>query len=182
MLDIDYWQFFLGILKVMWALWPVWVFGLFLILYLNLVKYFLIWFEKWLNKRWLEKHKSLLEWRKLDHKKFEQITAIIFEKLGYKTEVIGGAGDWGIDIITKKEGERHFIQCKQMDVVKPNYVREFYGSIVDQLKEGEKGFLVTTGEFTQDGKEFAKTRKKPIELVNGFRLEKIFKNEEKLNN
>ncbi len=69
-----------------------------------------------------------------------------------------------------------------MDVVKPNYVREFYGSIVDQLKEGEKGFLVTTGEFTQDGKEFAKTRKKPIELVNGFRLEKIFKNEEKLNN
>lgn len=176
MLEIDYWQFFLGILKVMWALWPLWVFGLFLIL----VKYFFIWLKKWLNKRWLEKHKSLLEWRKLDHKKFEQITSIIFEKLGYKTKVIGGAGDWGIDIIARKGERRIFIQCKNMEKVSPNLIREFYGSVVDDLTEEEKGIFVTTGEFTQDGKEFAKTRKKPIELIDGFKLEKIFKNKEEI--
>jgi restriction system protein len=173
-------EFLLVFWQILKSTWQIWIFYLGIGLFLILVKYFLIWLKKWLDKRWLKKHKSLLEWKKLDYKKFERITAIIFEKLEYKTKVIGGAGDWGIDIIARRDEKKIFIQCKNMEKVSPNLIREFYGSVVDDLGEEAKGFFVTTGEFTQDGKEFAKTRKKPIELIDGLELEKIFKNKEEI--
>jgi restriction system protein len=122
-------------------------------------------------RQWLEKHKRLEEWKKLDGGEFEKIVALIYKNLGYKTEVVGGAGDQGIDVIIQKDNKTEFIQCKQMGVVPPKHVREFYGSVVGRLKEGEKGFLVTTGDFTAEGKEFVKD--KPIELVDGLKLEKL---------
>lgn len=170
MLEIDFGQFFSDFLKLMWVFWPIWVFGLFFIL----IEYFFVWLKKWSDKKWLEKHKSLLEWKKIDPRKFERITAMIFEKLGYKTKVIGGAGDQGIDIMAHKDGKRIFIQCKKMDKVIPDDVRAFWGSIQPIIKEGEKGFLVTTGEFTREGKEWVKD--KPIELINGLKLENLAKN------
>lgn len=124
-------------------------------------------------RRWLEKHKKLEDWKKLDGRKFEKIVALIYKNLGYQTKIIGGAGDRGIDIIIKKDRERTFIQCKQMDIVSPKYVREFYGSVIDHLGEGERGLLVTTGGFTAEGKEFAKD--KSIELIDGLKLEKLAK-------
>jgi len=135
------------------------------------------WFGKWLEKqrvkKWLEKHKTLEDWKKVNGKEFEKITAAIFEKLGYKTKVVGGPGDKGIDVIAEKEGKRSYIQCKKMEKVSPHAIRDFYGAIVDNLREGEKGFFVTIGEFTEEGKDFAKG--KPIELIDGLKLEKLFK-------
>jgi len=110
---------------------------------------------------------------KVNGKEFEKITAAIFEKLGYKTKVVGGPGDKGIDVIAEKEGKRSYIQCKKMEKVSPHAIRDFYGAIVDNLREGEKGFFVTIGEFTEEGKDFAKG--KPIELIDGLKLEKLFK-------
>ncbi len=155
------------LIKPFWWFWVI-IFGTPVVI--SITKSYI---SKWLDKRWLKKHKRLIEWKTMNHKKFERIVAIIFEGLGYKTKVVGGSGDKGIDVIAHKDGKRFFIQCKRMDKVPPTAIRDFYGSIIDRLKEGEKGIFVTTGEFTQQGKEYAKTRDKPIELIDGFQLEKL---------
>jgi len=81
--------------------------------------------------------------------------------------------DRGIDIIAEKDGKKTFVQCKRMEKVIPDDVRAFWGSITDLIKkrEGEGGIFVTTGSFTEESKEFVKD--KPIELVDGLKLEKL---------
>ena len=130
------------------------------------------WLEKRRTKKWLEEHKTLEDWKKLDGRKFEEIAAIIFEKLGYKTKI---RRDGGIDIIARKNRKRIFIQCKRMNKVIPDDVRAFWGSITDLIKkrEGEGGIFVTTGSFTEESKEWVKD--KPIELIDGLKLEKLNK-------
>jgi len=164
-------QFFRSTYKL-WLL--VFGVGLFKIL---VEKFFIClenWLENWRDKKWFREHKKLIEWKKIDDKKFEKITAIIFEGLGYKTKVIGGPGDMGIDIIAYKDGKRFYIQCKQKEQVPPREIREFAGAIRDLNKnKGEKGFFVTTGDFTEEGRLFAKDNPIEIELINGLELEKL---------
>lgn len=129
--------------------------------------------KNWIDRKWLEKHKRLMDWEKLNGGDFEKVVAGIYKNMGYSAKITGGTGDKGIDIIIRKNGKREFIQCKQKSVVPPKEVREFYGSIIDNLKEGERGFLITTGEFTQEGRNFVKG--KPIQLITGLELEKLVK-------
>lgn len=157
--------------QIIKSLWFVWVVALGVAVIPVLFNILIRKIEEIRLKRWLEEHKKLEDWKKLNGREFEKIVALIYKGLGYKTKITGGAGDRGIDIILKKDGKNWFIQCKQMEVVSPKYVREFYGSVVSRLGEGEKGFLVTTGDFTAEGKEFAKD--KPIELINGLKVEKL---------
>ena len=109
----------------------------------------------------------------MDHKGFERMVAIIFENLGYKTKVVGGAGDGGIDIEAHKEGKKFFIQCKRKEQVRPSEIRDFAGSIQNLNLETEKGFFVTTGDFSKEGKAFAKGNPIKIDLINGLELEKL---------
>ena len=155
------------------SLWFVWLLAFIVAIVPILVNILIRKIKEARLRRWLEKHKKLEDWKKLDGREFEKIVALIYKDLGYKTKIIGGAGDRGIDIIIRKDGKKWFIQCKQMEVVLPKYVREFYGSVVSRLGEGEKGFLVTTGDFTAEGKEFVKD--KPIELIDGLNLEELAK-------
>lgn len=159
--------------------WPIikiflWVFVI--LLGIELFKrgfyYLEIWLKKRRTKKWLEEHKTLEEWEKVDGRKFEEIVAIIFEKLGYKTKI---RVDRGIDIIAEKDGKKTFIQCKRMDKVIPDDVRAFWGSIQRQIEKGkgEGGVFVTTGSFTEGSKEFVKD--KPIELIDGLELEELAK-------
>ncbi len=178
MIHINYTEsirtFWTILIKPFWWFWVI-VFGASVVI--SIAKSYI---NKWLDKRWLKKHKRLIEWKTMNHKKFERIVAIIFEGLGYKTKVVGGSGDKGIDVVAYKDGKRFFIQCKRKDQVPPKEVREFAGSIHGLNKEkGEKGFFVTTGEFTEDGKAFAKDNLIEIELINGFELEKLAKEIEK---
>lgn len=165
----------LELINVFWQIfkstWQIWIFILSFVLLMLLIDYFFKWLEEWKNKRWLEKHRKLEDWRKLDGREFEKVVATIYRNLGYKTKITGGPKDYGIDIIAIKDRKRNFIQCKQMETVSPKYVREFYGSIVDRFREGEKGILVTTGDFTEQSREEAKDRR--IELIGGLRLEKL---------
>lgn len=166
------------ILGIFWliikSLWWVWALALSIGLLPVIINWFSKWFSKWLEerrlKKWLEEHKTLEEWKKVDGRKFEEIVAIIFEKLGYKTKI---RVDRGIDIIAEKDGKKTFIQCKRMDKVIPDDVRAFWGSIQKQIEKGkgEGGVFVTTGSFTEASKEFVKD--KPIELIDGLKLEEL---------
>lgn len=162
--------FWLYAIKPLWWIWTI-------VIGVALIKLGFEYLSRWIEGRrrlkWLKEHKTLEEFKTLDPREFEKIVAVIFKNLGYKAQLKGGPKDRGIDIEITKDKKRDFVQCKKMDVVPPKFIREFYGSIVDNLRGGEKGFLVTTGDFTQEGREFAKD--KPIELVNGLKLEKFTK-------
>ena len=169
---------FLELIKPFWQimkqLWYIWI----IIASLIGVQLFFRWFEEWSDnrriKKWFEKHKILEEWKTISGTEFEKVTAIIFNNLGYKTKVIGGSGDREIDIKGSKDGKRIFIQCKNMEKVKPHDIRAFSDTLRKQnLKEGEMGIFVTTGEFTKGDEREAKEASVQMKLINGIKLENL---------
>ncbi len=44
---------------------------------------------------------------------FENYIADLFSRLGFKTEVVGGSHDGGIDVVAEQNGIKHYIQCKK---------------------------------------------------------------------
>lgn len=105
---------------------------------------------------------------------FENYIADLYNCLGYKTEVIGGSHDGGIDVIAIKDKVKHYIQCKKFITSKVNVseMRDFYGAMAGKLSEG-KGIFITTNIFTTEAEKFAED--KPIELIDGDKLLKLIK-------
>src|SRR3989442_12463439 len=107
---------------------------------------------------------------------FEGETAKMFDALGYKTEVVGGANDGGIDVIAYKDGKKYFIQCKKFMTreVTPHDVRDFLGAITNVNNPADQGFFVTTGGFTLMAKGAANGNPR-IELIDGLKLLEYYK-------
>jgi len=122
--------------------------------------------------------RELLKWLgELKHWEFENYIGDLFIKLGYKTRVIGGSYDEGIDVIAEKNGIKHYIQCKKYsNPVRVKEVREFYGALSDKLSN-DKAFFITTNFFTEEAERFAAD--KPIELIDGYKLIKYIRLTEK---
>ena len=113
----------------------------------------------------------------LEHWEFENFVADLFSKLGYKTRVIGGSYDEGIDVIAEKNGAKHYIQCKHYrQPVGPEKIREFYGA-VNAKYSNEKAFFITTGYFTEEAIRFSED--KNIELIDRAKLIKRIRETEK---
>lgn len=105
---------------------------------------------------------------------FEMLTGEAFRLEGYTVAETGGGGaDGGVDLVLTKGSERFLVQCKQWRAQKVsiNTVRELYG--VMAARGGAWGFVVTSGDFTDDAIEFAKGRN--IELIDGRRLVEMFR-------
>ena len=121
--------------------------------------------EQWRNE------KDLIRWlRGMKPAEFEEYIADLFRRMEYKTEVVGGRSDGGIDVIAEKNGVKHYIQCKkyfEKHEVGVAAVRDFYGALADRVANG-KGYFITTSKFTLEAERFAKD--KPIELVDIQRL------------
>lgn len=102
-------------------------------------------------------------------REFELLVGEAYRMQGYRVTEIGGGGpDGGVDLGLTKGGEKFLVQCKQWKAYKVGVttVRELYG--VMAAKGATGGFVVTSGRFTEDAKEFAQGRN--IELVGGPRL------------
>lgn len=102
-----------------------------------------------------------LSWRE-----FEQLVGEGFRLQGYQVMETGGNGpDGGVDLVLSKGGERFLVQCKQWKAYKVGVevVRELYG--VMTAKGAAGGFVVTSGQFTEPAREFAKGRN--LKLVDG---------------
>ncbi len=80
----------------------------------------------------------------------------------------GGGADGGTDLKLRKDGEVFLVQCKQWRAYKVSVhvVRELLGVMVAHGAAG--GFVVTSGVFTKEAREFAKGSK--IELLDGAAL------------
>ncbi len=175
--QLNFWQIGWEIFK-MWKLWlPLFGMGILLIIFAVLFRRFEDWSDNFLNKKQRERKykdlKTLEDLRNLTGEKFEEFTAHLFEKLGYKLTLTGGSHDGGIDLVATKDGKDHFIQCKKYTnkQVSVGAVRDFYGAISDRMNA--EGHFITTQFFTTEAKQFAKG--KPIELIDQFRLLNLIK-------
>jgi len=129
-------------------------------------------FNTWQRKQTLEGQSGLMSIRELDWKKFEQLVGEVFRHQGYSVSETGqGGADGGVDLALRKDSEVFLVQCKQWRAYKVsvNIVRELYG--VMAAKGAAGGFVITSGNFTEDAKAFASGRN--IELIDGPRLEKL---------
>lgn len=100
---------------------------------------------------------------------FEMLVGESFRRKGYAaTETGGGGADGGVDLVLRKDGEKYLVQCKQWKAYKVGVgvVRELYGVMAASGAAG--GFVVTSGVFTQEAKDFASGCN--IELVDGVSL------------
>ncbi|MFZ5582594.1 MAG: restriction endonuclease [Pseudomonadota bacterium] len=95
---------------------------------------------------------------------FEGLTAEVFRRKGFQVIERGGNGpDGGVDLELRVGQDKYLVQCKQWKVYKVGVatVRELYGVMAAEGAVG--GFVVASGEFTEDAKRFAEGR--AIELV-----------------
>lgn len=105
---------------------------------------------------------------------FEMLAGEAFRRGGYSVGETGGGGaDGGIDLVLRKDGEKYLVQCKQWRAYKVGVpvIRELYGAMAAAGAAG--GFVVTSGVFTQEAKDFAAGRN--IDLIDGVELHEIIK-------
>ncbi len=107
---------------------------------------------------------------------FEQVVSLLLAKMNFIVEHTGQIGDGGIDIkaqnLSPMTAGKYIIQCKKYSIdnkVDVKDVRDLFGVVHSEM--ANKGILITTSEFTSKANEFAKG--KPIELINGKKLEKL---------
>jgi hypothetical protein len=101
-------------------------------------------------------------WESLSGGGFEAEIARLFERRGYATRRLGGAGDEGIDLILRKDGKEILVQCKAHGrPVGPGAVRDLYGAMMH--KRAAEGWLISTMGFSQAAKKFATG--KPLRLI-----------------
>lgn len=107
---------------------------------------------------------SGMSWRE-----FEQLVGEGFRLQGYEVREQGGRGpDGGVDLVLRKGNETFLVQCKQWRAFKVgvDVVRELYGVMAARGAAG--GFVVTSGQFTDEAQAFAAGRN--VLLVDGGKL------------
>ncbi len=97
---------------------------------------------------------------------FEKMVGEYFRHKGYSVQETGGGGaDGGVDLVVSLGKDRYLVQCKQWKArqVGVAVVRELYGVMVAAGAAG--GFVVTSGRFTDEARQFAEGRE--IEIISG---------------
>ncbi len=106
---------------------------------------------------------------------FERLLSEHFRRQGFLVTREGGNGpDGGIDLVLRLGQEVHLVQCKHWKAYKVGVqlVRELYG--VMAAKGAAGGYFVTSGEYTDDAKSFAKGLN--LTLIDGRKLHEIIGN------
>lgn len=101
---------------------------------------------------------------RMSWREFEGLTAEVFRRKGFQVvERAGNCPDGGVDLELKAGNDKYLVQCKQWKVSKVGVstVRELYGVMAAEGAVG--GFVVASGEFTEEASRFAEGRS--IELV-----------------
>lgn len=118
------------------------------------------------RRKLLDRQDNLSSLRSLSWREFEQLVGEAYRRQGYDVEETGGGGaDGGIDLVLRGHGETVLVQCKQWRVLQVGVdkVRELFGVL--HAQGATRGFLVTTGTFTNEARSFSAG--KPLMLVDG---------------
>jgi restriction system protein len=104
-------------------------------------------------------------------REFEVLVGEYFRRQGFTVVDNGGGGpDGGVDVLLQKGSDKYLVQCKQWRALRVGVqpVRELYGVMAARRVAG--AFVVTSGEFTQEARNFATGRE--IQLINGKTLQR----------
>jgi restriction system protein len=106
---------------------------------------------------------------------FEHLVGEAFRECGFSVSETALGPDGGVDLELHKDGELHLVQCKRWRARKVGVeiVRELYG--VMSARGAVGGYVVSSGTFSQDARNFAKGRN--IELWDGSKLKAIIRQE-----
>ena len=100
---------------------------------------------------------------------FEILVGEYFRRQGYAvTDNGGGGADGGVDVVLQSDDGIHLVQCKHWRALRVGVqpVRELYGVMAAHGAAG--GFVVTSGEYTEDAQRFADGL--ALTLINGSTL------------
>lgn len=125
--------------------------------------------KRWATDRKLDTQTGAESLRELSWREFERLLAEAFRREGYAVEPGGGsAPDGGVDLRLFREGRLVLVQCKHWKVWKVGVkvVRELRGVVSSEGADG--GIVVTSGKFSADAVDFARTS--GIRLVDGEEL------------
>lgn len=117
--------------------------------------------------------KKILE--KVTWDQFENLLRKFFESKGYDATLTDAGADGGIDIALRKNDRREMVQAKHWKAnrVGVAVIREIYGIV--QAEKMNRGFIVTSGLFTNEALEFTKKVPGKIVLIDGNLLIEIIK-------
>ena len=106
---------------------------------------------------------------------FEKLVAEIFSRLGYpNVHHIGQTSDGGVDVFAQrydKDGAHYaIIQCKRYRKNVGVRVARDLAGVLSQRSGSNKGYLVTSSDFTAQCKKFVAGSGGTIELINGLEL------------
>lgn len=103
-----------------------------------------------------------------------EIASMINQLTGKKTQVVGGAGDGGVDIKVYDNDMRlvGIVQCKRIannKTLSPSFIREL--NAVKHHHQVNTAYLVTTGRFSQQSYDLA--QKLGVRLIDGEALKSL---------
>lgn len=100
---------------------------------------------------------------------FEQAVHSVFAAQGYQLEMVGKAGDRGVDLRgVDPGGWPVIIQCKRYgpdNKVSSPAIQGFMGAVVNH--GASSGIFITTSTFTRDARRYAEESRVPIWLLDG---------------
>src|ERR1700679_2313074 len=98
------WQVITVAFHTLIIFWPLWLILILLLALKVTLDHLADRTARWLWSFKFADKKNIRDLQSLTPSQFEQFTATMFEKLGYKTEVFGGPHDGGIDVSATKDG------------------------------------------------------------------------------
>ncbi len=109
----------------------------------------------------------------MDGIEFENCCIEHFKKLGYKAEPTATSGDFGADILLRKNGRLTVVQCKRYkDKVGVSAVQEVVGAL--GYYKADSAMVITNSRYTPAARELAKANNVELwdidDLISIFRI------------
>jgi restriction system protein len=121
----------------------------------------------------LELSRRFEEVRFMSGAEFEVFVAALFEAMGHRVMVLGGAGDQGVDIVVNPRGKRIAVQCKNHNKpVNNNAVQEVYAGA--KHHRCVEAWVVSPAGYTRGAIELARSTE--VTLCDAETVRKWIKN------
>lgn len=117
-----------------------------------------------------------IHWRK-----FEQLAAEYFRRVGYRVELGPGRDDGGVDILASRQDEvvgptLVVVQCRRYGETNPvgvEAVRAFWATVGDTA--ATRGLIATTSRLTQGARDYCDARRYRLSSADGTRVREWLK-------
>lgn len=129
-------------LKITLALWPVWI----TFLILGSLPLILKALERWIRS--LQRMPSAEELESISGEDFESFLRMLLERDGWKVELTPKSGDFGADLVIRRQGKKAVVQAKRWR--KPVGVRAVQEALAARdLYRADDAWVITNSVFSK---------------------------------